>query len=79
MAKEEESGRCEDDAIAGLLPCLGIGDDDRVGNQGLAEWFDSQNDSEAWQQLLASRAQYDVISFSHFLPSQVGCCGSWCA
>ncbi|GAB4819405.1 hypothetical protein N2152v2_006451 [Parachlorella kessleri] len=58
------------DYIACRWPPGLSGNDDRLGSQGLADWFDAQNDSEAWQQLLADRAQYDVISFSHFLPSQ---------
>lgn len=30
------------------------------------------NDGPEWEALLESREQCDVISFSHFLPNQVG-------
>ena len=40
------------------------------GSLELAEWFDRLNDEDTWRAVLASRAECDVISFSHFLPHQ---------
>lgn len=40
------------------------------GSMLTADWFDSLNDSPAWEDALASRQDADVISFSHFLPHQ---------
>ncbi|KAI7841790.1 hypothetical protein COHA_004514 [Chlorella ohadii] len=40
------------------------------GSEQLAAYIDSMNNGPEWQTLLASRAQCDVISFSHFLPDQ---------
>lgn len=45
---------------------------DEPGSEALAAWFDSLNDGPEWEQLLASRASCDIVSFSHFLPHQVG-------
>ncbi|KAL4428836.1 hypothetical protein ABPG77_005274 [Micractinium sp. CCAP 211/92] len=42
----------------------------RHGSLELAQWFDSMNDSPAWQRMLATRHGCDVVSFSHFLPHQ---------
>lgn len=53
--------------------CAG-GDED--GSTALAAWFDGLNDTPEWQHLLASRDRCDVLSFSHFLPLQVGRGGS---
>lgn len=38
------------------------------GSLDLAEWFDEMNDASLWSELLATRSECDVISFSHFLP-----------
>ena len=40
-----------------------------IGTEGLAQWFDAQN--EPVEQLLDMSHDADVISFSHFLPFQV--------
>jgi len=40
----------------------------RHGSVELAQWFDSLNDGPLWDELLRTRHECDVISFSHFLP-----------
>ncbi|KAH7622687.1 putative CDP-diacylglycerol--serine O-phosphatidyltransferase 2 [Nannochloris sp. 'desiccata'] len=40
----------------------------RHGSVELAQWFDSLNDGPIWDELLKTRHDCDVISFSHFLP-----------
>jgi predicted phosphohydrolase len=40
----------------------------RHGSLELAQWFDSLNDGPIWDDLLRTRHECDVISFSHFLP-----------
>ncbi len=40
----------------------------RHGSVELAEWFDRLNDGAVWEEILKTRAECDVISFSHFLP-----------
>lgn len=42
-----------------------------AGALELAEWFDGRNDPDVWGEVLRTRGQCDVVSFSHFLPSQV--------
>jgi len=41
---------------------------DTPGSESLAKWFDAMNDGNAWDEMLATRMECDIVSFSHFLP-----------